>query len=201
MQSRYSWLTKSLWKSALTELGFISDRQRLYLYLVRLHEWPCQTTHQSLFPELLEIGSVGRGVIKLIREHNIQVRALVHRLDERSEVLSEMGAEIVITDLTNGADMVRALRGYKRMFFGMRISPPYLQTTAIATGRAKEIADFEILVNISQMTVSQMSLTEMTQSIRRKQHWLGERLNWSGVPVSHVSLTIFLEPLFSRMAS
>ena len=83
------------------------------------------------------VGSVGRGVVKILREHDLQVRALVHRLDERSEVLSEMGAELVIADLTNGADVVRALRGCKRMFFGMSISPPYLQATAIGSSRSK----------------------------------------------------------------
>jgi NAD(P)H dehydrogenase (quinone) len=148
------------------------------------------------------VGSVGRGVVKLLRERDLQVRALVHRLDERSQVLSEMGAELVVADLTNGADVVRALRGCKRMYFGMSISPPYLQATAIAAAAAKQIPDFEILVNISQMTVSQMSLTEMTESPQQQQHWLGEQvLNWSGVPVAHVRSTIFLEPFFSSMAA
>ena len=148
------------------------------------------------------VGSVGRGVVKLLRERDLQVRALVHRLDERSQVLSEMGAELVVADLTNGADVVRALRGCKRMYFGMSISSPYLQATAIAAAAAKEIPGFEILVNISQMTVSQMSLTEMTESPPQQQHWLGEQvLNWSGVPVAHVRSTIFLEPFFSSMAA
>jgi len=113
-----------------------------------------------------------------------------------------MGAELVVADLTNGADVVRALRGCRRMYFGMSISSPYLQATAIAAAAAKEIPDFEILVNISQMTVSQMSLTEMTESPQQQQHWLGEQiLNWSGVPVAHVRSTIFLEPFFSSMAA
>jgi NAD(P)H dehydrogenase (quinone) len=60
--------------------------------------------------------------------------------------------------------VVRALRGCRRMYFGMSISSPYLQATAIAAAAAKEIPGFEILVNISQMTVSQMSLIEMTES-------------------------------------
>ena len=148
------------------------------------------------------VGSVGRGVVKLLREHDLPVRALVHRLDERSQVLSEMGAELIVADLTNGADVVRALRGCKRMYFGMSISSSYLQATAIAAAAAKEILDFEILVNISQMTVSQMSLTEMTKSPQQQQHWLGEQvLNWSGVPVAHVRSTIFLEPFFSSLAA
>ena len=148
------------------------------------------------------VGSIGRGVVKLLRERDLQVRALVHRLDERSQVLSEMGAELVVADLTNGADVVSALHGCKRMYFGMSISSSYLQATSIAAAAAKEIPDFEILVNISQMTVSQMSLTQMTESPQQQQHWLGEQvLNWSGVPVAHVRPTIFLEPLFSGMAA
>jgi|SRR5215472_2424847 len=87
--------------------------------------------------------------------------------DERSQALSEMGAELVVADLTNGADVVRALHGCKRMYFGMSISPPYLQATVIAAAATKEIVDFEILVNISQMIVSQMSLTKMTKSPKK----------------------------------
>ena len=79
---------------------------------------------------------------------------------------------------------------------------PYLQATAIAAATAKEFADFEILANISQMTVSQNSLTEMTESPQQQQHWLGEQvLNWSGVPVARMRSTIFLEPFFSSMAA
>lgn len=149
------------------------------------------------------IGSVGRTIVKLLREKNIPVRALVHRLDDRSQALSDIGAQVVVADLISGADVVQALRGCKRMYFGMSVSPPYLQATAIAAAAAKEIPDFEILVNISQMTVSQMTLTEMTESQQQQQHWLGEQvLNWSGVPVVHVRSTVFLEHFFfSRMAA
>jgi NAD(P)H dehydrogenase (quinone) len=33
------------------------------------------------------VGSVGRGVVKFLRERDLQVRALVHRLDERSQMV------------------------------------------------------------------------------------------------------------------
>jgi uncharacterized protein YbjT (DUF2867 family) len=149
-----------------------------------------------------KVGSVGQGVVKHLLERDLPVRALVHRIDERSRVLSEMGAELIVADLTNGADVVRALHGCKRMYFGMSISSTYLQATAIAAAAAKGIPDFEILVNISQMTVSQMSLTEMTESPQQQQHWLSEQvLNWSGVPVTHVRSTIFMEPFFSSIAA
>src|SRR5271168_5262186 len=149
------------------------------------------------------VGAVGRTIVKLLRERDLPVRALVRQLDERSEALSDMGAELVVADLTNGADVVRALQGCRRMYFGMSASPPYLQATVIAAAAAKEIPDFEILVNISQMTVSQMTLTNMTESPQQQQHWLGEQvLNWSGVPVVHVRATVFLEHFFfSSMAA
>jgi len=73
------------------------------------------------------VGSVGRGVVKLLREHDLPVRALVHRLDERSQVLSGMGAELVVADLTNGADVVRGLRVSNGIIFGMSIPESYLQ--------------------------------------------------------------------------
>lgn len=148
------------------------------------------------------VGAVGRTIVQILRERELSVRALVHRLDERSQALTDMGAEVVVADLTNGADVVRALNGCRRMYFGMSVSPSYLQATVIAAAAAKEIPDFELFVNISQMTVSQMSLTNMTDSPQQQQHWLGEQvLNWSSLPVVHVRATIFLEhPFFSILA-
>src|SRR5262249_3645125 len=55
----------------------------------------------------------------------------------------------------------------------------------------------------SQMTVSQMSLTETTGSPQHRQHWLAEQvLNWSGLPVVHVRATVFLQhPFFLEWAA
>ena len=52
-------------------------------------------------------------------------------------------------------------------------------------------------VNMSQMTLSQMSITETTASPQHKLQWLSEQaLNWSGLPVVHVRPTVFLEVFF-----
>lgn len=52
-------------------------------------------------------------------------------------------------------------------------------------------------INKSQMTVSQMSITETTPSPQHKLHWLAEHaLNWSGLPVVHVRPTVLLEGFF-----
>jgi uncharacterized protein YbjT (DUF2867 family) len=55
----------------------------------------------------------------------------------------------------------------------------------------------DALVNMSQMTVSQMSIEHTTPSPQQRQHWLGEQtLAWSGLPVVTIRPTVFLEGFF-----
>jgi NAD(P)H dehydrogenase (quinone) len=143
------------------------------------------------------LGAVGRTVVEILRQSGLPVRALVRREDKRSDALRAIGAEIVAGDLTRAEDIARALEGCQRMYFGMSVSAPYLEATAIAAAVARERGNLEVFVNISQMTVSQMSLTDMTDSPQQRQHWLGEQvLNWSGLPVVHVRSTVFLQHFF-----
>ena len=89
------------------------------------------------------------------------------------------------------------------VYFGMSVSASYLEATVIAAAVARQRSDLEVFVNISQMSFSQMSLTEMTDSPQQRQHWLGEQvLDWSGLPVVHVRATVFLQhPFFSAWAA
>jgi uncharacterized protein YbjT (DUF2867 family) len=60
----------------------------------------------------------------------------------------------------------------------------------------------EAFVNMSQMTVTQMNITETTPSPQHKLHWLSEQaLTWSGLPVITVRPTVFLEGFFLRLAA
>jgi NAD(P)H dehydrogenase (quinone) len=146
---------------------------------------------------------VGRTIVELLRRRGLPVRALVHREDERADALRATGAEVLAGDLTNGADVARALAGRRRLYFGMSVSAHYLEATVIAAAVARERGDLEVFVNISQMTVSQMTLVKMTDSPQHRQHLLAEQvLNWSGLPVVHVRPTVFLEnPLFMGLAA
>jgi NAD(P)H dehydrogenase (quinone) len=105
------------------------------------------------------VGGVGRAVVEGLRNRGLPVRALVHREDERAAGLRATGAEVVVGDLTVPMDVARVLEGCQRIYFGMSVSPPYLEATVIAATVAREGGDIEAFVNISQMTVSQMSLT------------------------------------------
>ncbi|MGO9056258.1 MAG: NAD(P)H-binding protein [Candidatus Binataceae bacterium] len=148
-------------------------------------------------------GAVGRMIAERLRNRGLAVRALVHREDERAQALRATGAEVVAGDLTVGADVARALAGCRRVYFGMSVSAPYLEATVVAAAVARERGGLEVFVNISQMTVSQMSLANMTDSAQQRQHFLAEQvLNWSGLPIVHVRPTVFLEnPLFMNLAA
>jgi uncharacterized protein YbjT (DUF2867 family) len=60
----------------------------------------------------------------------------------------------------------------------------------------------DALVNMSQMTVSQMGIQNMTPSPQQRQHWLSEQaLAWSGLPVVTIRPTVFLEGFFLPLTS
>ncbi len=149
------------------------------------------------------LGGLGGKVVDILRRQGLSVRALVHSEDDRAESLRATGAEVVVGDLTRAGEVARALQGCRRMYFGMSVSAPYLEATVTAAAVARHRGDLEVFVNISQLTVSQMSLTAMTDSPQQRMHWLGEQaLNWSGVPVVHVRATVFLQHFFfSQWAS
>jgi uncharacterized protein YbjT (DUF2867 family) len=148
-------------------------------------------------------GGVSRLVIDQLRQQGQRVRALVHHDDARADPLRAMGAEVVVGDLTEPQDVVDAMNGVDRMFFSMSVSPDYLRATAIVAAAALEHGHIGAVVNMSQMTVSQMTLTSVGESRQHRLHYLAERvLNWSGVPVIHVRPTAFLDnPMFTWLAA
>jgi uncharacterized protein YbjT (DUF2867 family) len=148
-------------------------------------------------------GGVGRRVVERLSAQRIPVRALVHREDDRAETLRAMDAvQVVVGDLTKGGDVAAALDGCQRVYFGMSVSPDYLQAAATVAAAAQDTGSIELLVNMSQMTVSQMDLTSTAESNHQRLHWLAEHvLNWSGLPVTHIRPTVFMEhPFFSMLA-
>jgi NAD(P)H dehydrogenase (quinone) len=149
------------------------------------------------------VGAIGRTIVELLRQRGLPVRAMVRRNDERADSLRATGAEVVVGDLTNPSDVTRALADCRSIYFGMSVSTVYLEATVVAAAVAREYGNLEVFVNISQMTVSQMTLTTMTESPQHRQHFLAESaLNWSGLPVVHIRPTVFLEnPFFLDWAA
>jgi uncharacterized protein YbjT (DUF2867 family) len=148
------------------------------------------------------IGSVSRRVVQSLLDSSAQVRAMVRRDDDRADQLRAIGADVIVGDLTSAGDIVDAMNGVRRMFFNMSVSPDYLRATTEVCAVALERGHLDVIVNMSQMTVSQMTLTSTGESKQHRLHWLAEHvLNWSGLPVIHVRPTTFLDnPLFTVLA-
>lgn len=142
------------------------------------------------------VGAIGRTVTELLLGRGRAVRAMVRTEDERAQGLRELGAEVVVGDLLDLDSMHRAVAGCETVYFGMSVSDEYLAATVNAAAVAKHHG-VKAFVNMSQMTLAQMSITETTPSPQHKLHWLAEQaLDWSGLPVVHVRPTVFLDGFF-----
>ena len=147
-----------------------------------------------------QLGAVGRTVTGLLLARGLPVRAMVRREDDRAAALRAAGAEVVVGDLLDPADVSRIVSGCRRVYFGMSVSAEYLEATVTMAAVARDIG-VDALVNMSQMTVSEMSIQNTTSSGQQRQHWLSEQaLAWSGLPVVTIRPTMFLESFFQLAA-
>ena len=71
-------------------------------------------------PLILVTGSTGKTgspVVRQLLERGYPVRALVRRLDRRSQALANLGAEVVLGDFHDLKSLRSALQGVRRMYF------------------------------------------------------------------------------------
>jgi len=142
------------------------------------------------------VGGVGRTVTELLLKQGKAARAMVRNEDERAQALRDLGAEVVVGDLLDLDSMHEAIAGCETMYFGMSVSDAYLAATVNTAAVAKHHG-VKAFINMSQMTLSQMSVTQTTPSPQHKLQWLAEQaLNWSGLPLVHVRPTVLFEGFF-----
>ena len=146
-------------------------------------------------------GGVGRDVVEKLRSQDVPVRVMVRRDDERAAKLRALGAEVVLGDLTRPETVAAALDGVQSMYFAMPVSPDHLLAATVVASVAREYGRLDALIDMSQMTVSQMTATSTAESHQQRLHWLAEQVfNWSGLPVVHIRPTSFLDnPLFTTL--
>jgi len=133
-------------------------------------------------------GATGGAAAVQLLEQGRQVRAFVHREDERSEILRKRGAELVVGDLLDFDAVRAALKGVDRTYFVYPIRPGLVQATAQFAQSARE-AGVEAIVNMSQI-----SARRDARSHSAREHWLAEQVfDWSGLNVAHIRPTYFAE--------
>jgi uncharacterized protein YbjT (DUF2867 family) len=142
------------------------------------------------------VGAIGRTVTELLLKRGKAVRAMVRNEDERAQALRDLGAEVVIGDLLDLDSMHGAIAGCETMYFACRFRIPIWPRRSMRPTVAKHHG-VKAFINMSQMTLAQMSISETTPSPQHKLHWLAEQaLNWSGLPVVQVRPTVLLEGFF-----
>jgi uncharacterized protein YbjT (DUF2867 family) len=147
-----------------------------------------------------QVGAIGPSVTKSLLERGLRVRAMVRQDDGRAESLRALGAEVIVGDLLDLDAVHRAVEGCKRLYFSMSVNEKYLEATTNVAVVARHHG-VEAFVNMSQMTVSEMSIQETARSPQHKQHWLAEQvLRWSGLPVVTMRPTAFMDAFFWRFA-
>lgn len=137
-------------------------------------------------------GKTGRPVVEQLLVHGYPVRALVHRVDERSRHLSELGAEVVVGDFHDLPSLRAAMKGIERAYFCYPPQGDRLLEAAANVAIAARDEGVEALVNMSQIIAR-----EDAKSPLSFQHWQSEQvLDWAGIGAVHVNPTFFAEDLY-----
>lgn len=133
-------------------------------------------------------GKTGAPTVNYLLEAGHAVRAMVHAEDGRSAALRAAGAEVIVGDLLNHDDLIRAASGTSGAYLCYPVRPGFIQATAYFADVARR-AGLDVVVEMSQI-----SAREDSKSHAARDHWIAERvLDGSGVPTVHIRPTFFSE--------
>lgn len=133
-------------------------------------------------------GDTGRAAVREAIALGLDVRAMVHRIDDRSDALAAQGAEVVVGDLFDINSVRAALEGVAAAYFVYPVAPGLITATVNFAQAAKE-AGTRAVLNLSQRSADRNSASDSCRDTAIAE----EVFNWSGVPVIHLRPTYFLE--------
>ena len=113
-------------------------------------------------------GKTGRHVSKMLLKRGVPVRAFVHKIDERSEQLRALGAEIVEGDFLDVRSVQRAVQGTSSIYFAYPVQDGLLDATAAMAVAAREAGITRLVVML------QSSVDAPTP--RMRQNYLSEKI-------------------------
>src|SRR5215475_13325892 len=133
-------------------------------------------------------GKTGRHVSEMLLARGVPVRAFVRKLDERSERLRWLGAEIFEGDFLDIRSVQRATKGVGAIYFAYPVQDGLTDATAIMALATRE-AKVDRLVNLVMLQSSPDAPTP-----RMRQNYLSEQVfEWAGIGAVHIRATIFYE--------
>lgn len=115
-------------------------------------------------------GRIGSAVVEQLLGHDVRVRALAHRRDERSDRLLAAGVDVVTADVFDPMQVRAAMDGVQRMVY---VPPwhPHMMHSAVAVATAARQANLEAIVGLSQWLANPNH-----PSLATRQNWLTEQL-------------------------
>src|SRR3979411_698142 len=135
-------------------------------------------------------GKTGRHVSEMLLARGIPVRAFVHTIDERSERLRALGAEIFEGDFLDIRSVQRAVQGVVSIYFAYPVQDGLLDATATMALAARE-AGVSRLIDLEMFISSPDAPTP-----RMRQNYLSEQVfEWAGIGAAHIRATVFYENL------
>jgi len=133
-------------------------------------------------------GRTGRHVSEMLLERGVSVRAFVRQLDERSDRLKSLGAEIVVGDFLDARSVEQAVSDVSSIYFAYPVQDGLAEATAAMAFAARKHG-VSRLVNL---VMYQSSIDAPTP--RMRQNYLSEQVfEWAGVGPLHLRATVFYE--------
>src|SRR5215470_9599619 len=135
-------------------------------------------------------GKTGRHLSEMLLARGVPVRAFVHKIDERSEHLRALGAEIFEGDFLDIRSVQHAVSGTSAVYFAYPVQEGLLDATAAMAVAARQ-AGISRLVNLVMLQSSPDAPTP-----RMRQNYLSEQVfEWADIGAVHIRATVFYENL------
>jgi uncharacterized protein YbjT (DUF2867 family) len=141
-------------------------------------------------------GKTGRHVAEMLLDRGVPVRALVRKLDERSDRLDARGAEIFVGDFLDARSMREAVKGVSSIYFAYPVQDGLADATAAMALAARE----EGVARLVNLVMYQSSVDAPTP--RMRQNYLSEQVfEWAGIRPAHIRATVFFENVARLVSS
>jgi uncharacterized protein YbjT (DUF2867 family) len=133
-------------------------------------------------------GSTGRHVSEMLLARGARVRAFVRQIDERSDRLKSLGAEIFVGDFLDARSVEQAAKGVSSIYFAYPVQDGLADATAAMAFAARKHG-VSRLVNL---VMYRSSIDAPTP--RMRQNYLSEQVfEWAGVGPLHLRAAVFYE--------
>lgn len=135
-------------------------------------------------------GRTGRHVSEMLLARGVPVRAFVRSIDERSERLRRLGADVVEGDFLDIRAVQHAVAGVSAIYFAYPVQDGLLDATATMAWSARA-AGVSRLIDLEMLVSSPDAPTP-----RMRQNFLSEQVfEWAGIGAAHIRATVFYENL------